>query len=82
MDDAGSPAAPRLGPHEHITVTRVGRFRRHDPRRPGLIWGRWRWAGLLLWALIVGGATARALRLRGAPDTGPARPVGGSDRRR
>jgi hypothetical protein len=46
-------------------ITRIGRFGRIDPRKHGLLWNRWRWVGLLLWATIVGGAFAKAWKDEG-----------------
>lgn len=71
-DDAPDLRAgvPYLADH----VTKVGIFRRLDPGDPGRLWNRWRWAGLVFWAALVGGAVAKAWRDEGGlpdrPDTG------------
>lgn len=56
--------APRLRPDESIAAlfTRVGRFADIDPSKPGRLWSRWRWAGLGLWGVVVGGSVAKAWR--------------------
>jgi hypothetical protein len=69
-----SPRAPRLRPDERIApyVTRLGRFRRVDPRRSRSLPSLAQVLGVLGWAVLLGesfrraASTARAQRVREA----------------
>lgn len=63
----GQAGEPRWAADRPLSerITRRGRFRRMDPSRAGKVWKLRRWVALALWALLLGGAFAKAWRETG-----------------
>ncbi len=60
--DPRSRLEPRWGPDRPLAerITRRGRWVGVDPRQRGGVWSRWKWAALVTYVGLLGGAYATA----------------------